>query len=72
MSADSSNVSQVTHTTGAGNRWPSWTNDGRILFHRSAIPDRDVYRINPDGTGLENLTDGRTTTPGRPPRLGAR
>ena len=57
MNADGRSVTQVTYST-VNNRWPSWTNDGRILFHSGALGSRDVYRINADGSGLENLTEG--------------
>ncbi|HEY42612.1 MAG TPA: protein kinase [Anaerolineae bacterium] len=36
---------------------PSWSPDGRwILFATEDDGDRDIYRIRPDGSGLENLT----------------
>ena len=50
------NVRQLTSTSGVENRWPSWTGDGRILFHRGTFPNRDVLVMNADGTGETNLT----------------
>jgi TolB protein len=36
---------------------PSWSPDGEwILFATEDDGDRDIYRIRPDGSGLENLT----------------
>jgi Tol biopolymer transport system component len=36
---------------------PSWSSDGEwILFATEDDGDRDIYRIRPDGSGLENLT----------------
>jgi len=57
MNDDGSGVSQLTSTFDI-NRWPSWTNGGRILFHRGTFPNRDVYLMNADGTGEVNLSPG--------------
>jgi TolB protein len=55
MNKDGSGVSQLTFTS-VNNRWPSWTGDGRIVFHRGSFPDRHIYVMYADGTGLRNLT----------------
>ena len=57
MNGNGTGVAQVTNIN-ANNRWPSWTNDGRILFQSGDLPNRDVYVVKPDGTGLTNLTPG--------------
>lgn len=57
MNGDGSGVTQLTSTS-VNNRWPSWIDDDRILFHSGAFPGRDVFRVNADGTGLTNLTPG--------------
>ena len=56
MNGDGSGVTAVTATVGENNRWPSWTGDGRILFQRGDFPNRHIYIVNADGTGLTNLT----------------
>jgi Tol biopolymer transport system component len=38
--------------------YPSWSpNGGKILFHSDRASNFDIYTINPDGTGLKQLTD---------------
>ena len=49
MDADGTGVFPVTQP-GENDRWPSWTGDGRILFHRGTFGNRDVYLVNADGT----------------------
>jgi Tol biopolymer transport system component len=37
---------------------PAWAPDGRsIIFTSERDGSADLYRVNPDGTGLERLTD---------------
>jgi Tol biopolymer transport system component/tRNA A-37 threonylcarbamoyl transferase component Bud32 len=43
-------------------RWPRWSPDGgRIAFHSDRSGSYELWTINPDGTGLAQLTD----TPGQ-------
>lgn len=49
----------------SGSTWPEWGLDGRIYFY-GAVPtlSGQIWRVNPDGSGLERLTDtGRISTP---------
>jgi TolB protein len=65
MNADGSNVRQITHEAAQGiaSFAPSWTRDGKALVFASnrADPKRrafEVFKINLDGTGLEQITYG--------------
>ena len=41
---------------------PEWSADGKwIIFSSNASGDSDIYRIRPDGTGVENLTQHGAT-----------
>ena len=54
----SRNLSNDQHFDG----WPTWTSDGRwILFssgREGVVSSGQVYRIRPDGTGLQRITSG--------------
>ena len=59
-----SNLRQITHLGGA-NFAPAWTPDGRrIIFASNAHDPRgrnfDIYLVNLDGTGLEQVTFNET------------
>ena len=60
--ADGSSVRQVTSATNAIAGPGHWSPDGRwILFHRLVLPITrgfEIYRIHPDGTGLEIVDTG--------------
>lgn len=63
ISADGTNLHRITTPPGAAqDMTPAWSPDGsRIAFVRSlaegsAPPLADVYLVNPDGSGLLNLT----------------
>ena len=67
--ADGSNARQITSLGGA-NFAPVFTPDGRkIIFSSNYENPRsgefDLFLINPDGTGLEQVTTHRTSTPSR-------
>ncbi len=56
MKADGTNVRRVTHRDGKDYD-PSWSPDGtRIAFVSKLDGDLEIYLINPNGTGLVNLT----------------
>jgi Tol biopolymer transport system component len=55
MNADGSGVTRVTHDANDDRR-PTWTADGHILFQSGSFPNRDIFRINADGNGLQQLT----------------
>jgi Tol biopolymer transport system component len=56
MSSDGSNLTQVT--SGADEDVdPAWSPDGRWIYFSRAYSQWDLYRIHPDGTGLERLTE---------------
>lgn len=58
MSADGSNVRQVTKVQDMGGR-SSWSPDGmRLAFYAGPFGDHDIYIINADGTALVQLTNG--------------
>ena len=56
--SESRNLSNDQHFDG----WPTWTPDGRwILFssgREGVVSSGQVYRIRPDGTGLQRITSG--------------
>jgi TolB protein len=58
MNADGSNVRQVT-SGGTNDLYPNWTPEGTILFLRATPPNTmsEVFAINPDGSGLVQLTE---------------
>ncbi len=61
MDADGSNVQQVTHDMPGANWAPFWTPDGKQIVFASNMkaptgPNFDIYLINLDGTGLEQIT----------------
>jgi Tol biopolymer transport system component len=58
MRSDGSDVQQITHLGGFTGD-PSWSPDGRRLVFEHAPPRgccSNIWRINPDGTGLHELT----------------
>jgi len=59
MSADGSALTTLT-STGADDLFPTWTSNGTILFLRKQVGpssiSADVFAVNPDGTGLVQLT----------------
>ena len=65
MDADGSNQRQITHL-GAASFGPSWTADGkRIIFSSNhhtepRLGNFDLFLVNPDGTGLEQVTTATT------------
>jgi Tol biopolymer transport system component/tetratricopeptide (TPR) repeat protein len=65
MNADGTRQTRLTNLTplGLGALSPTWSPDGRrIAFH---VPMRfEIYVINVDGTGLRNLSGGRTRDSG--------
>lgn len=72
VQADGSGVRQLTDAPGDENR-PTWAPDGtKIAFMGSQMASSegknaasfDVYVINPDGSGLQRLTDGAGAAPG--------
>lgn len=38
--------------------WPSWTADGKYIYFNEGASSA-VYRVQPDGTGLQKMADGR-------------
>jgi Tol biopolymer transport system component len=52
MNADGSGKRAVVRSESHQDELPVWTPDGRILFRRDSI---DLYAVNPDGSGLEQL-----------------
>ena len=65
VNADGSGAAPLTRVTapGADSTTPSWTSDGGAIVFNSARradgtanPEPNVWRINPDGTGLVQLT----------------
>jgi TolB protein len=64
MSADGSDVRQVTHL-GAASFAPFFHPDGRRILFASNVGDPkgrnfDIYMVNDDGTGLERITTNET------------
>jgi Tol biopolymer transport system component len=60
IDADGTNETRLTDVDGAHDSHPAWSPDGtRIAFQRWTIGQErtDVLLMNPDGTGLVNLTD---------------
>jgi TolB protein len=58
MRSDGSEVQQITHL-GGFNADPSWSPNGRHLVFEHASPGQcctNIWRINPNGTGLHELT----------------
>ena len=49
---------QLTSTSTIPEQNPSWSTDGsKIYFDAKLLPDQiDLFRMNPDGTGIEQLT----------------
>jgi Tol biopolymer transport system component len=40
---------------------PSWTGDGRIVFHTSRTGNAEIFSMRSDGTDLRNLTNNSAT-----------
>ena len=55
MSADGSNLTQVTSGVDEDVD-PTWSPDGQWIYFSRAYSQWDLYRIHPDGTGIEQLT----------------
>src|SRR5262249_55399159 len=47
-------------------RFPSWSNSGRIAFDNGGKDFGDIFTVNPDGSGLEQLTDNTSQRNIRP------
>ena len=61
MNRDGSSLTQVTKGLGGANWAPFFTPDGKRIIFASNMKDPrggnfDIYLINPDGTGLEQVT----------------
>jgi Tol biopolymer transport system component len=66
MRPNGTNVVQITNDA-AEERSPTFSPDGQqIAFERWENGDREIYRINIDGTGLVNLTNNPTSEDVRP------
>ena len=69
MQADGSNKQDITSTPSSNDLLPVWSPDGsKIAFVTDRDGNWDVYTMNPDGTGLKNLTknpanDGHASAP---------
>jgi len=51
----------LTEGGDAGDRFDGWSPDGRITLHRKdRMETTDIFLVNPDGTGLVNLTNSAT------------
>jgi len=59
MNADGSGETDLSVVMGIYGDTPSWTENGRIVFH-SMHPgfDQNIYRVSPSGSGLEIVTGG--------------
>ena len=55
MAADGNDLRRLTFT-GNNNRRPTWTADGHILFHAGFFLNRAIFRMNADGSGVQQLT----------------
>jgi TolB protein len=56
-------IRKIVVRGGTMNSFPNWSNNGtQIVFqrHTNAGPSTDIFIVNADGTGLENLTRTRT------------
>ncbi len=72
MNADGGDLHQVT-TTDSADRRPAWTSDGRIVFARGFFGSRTIDVVNPDSSGLTQLTAaaaGDSAFPAPSPRGG--
>ncbi|MGH2636002.1 MAG: TolB family protein [Actinomycetota bacterium] len=63
MEADGTNLRQLTEIGGAG--WPDWSPGGRRIAFVGLGPEGnrqgwDIYVMNADGTGIQNLTNSPT------------
>jgi TolB protein len=47
-------------------RFPSWSSNGKIAFDNGSQTSGDIYVVNPDGSGLQNLTNDPTARNIRP------
>ena len=60
MRVDGTELRQLTDNQGIEDRDPQWSNDGRkIAFVTDRDGNREIYVMNPDGTGQTNLTRSR-------------
>ena len=66
MDADGSNETQIA---GPGSQ-PSWSPDGNhiafVRFDGAVASNTDIYRMEPDGTAIERLTDRHGERPHAP------
>lgn len=64
IDVDGSNESNVTNSSTSNDASPAWSPDGtRLAFvsDRGADGDAEIWLMNPDGTGLSQLTDNDDT-----------
>jgi Tol biopolymer transport system component len=47
---------EQTPLTAMRSRWPSWSESGKIAFDNGGPTSGDIFVVNPDGSGLEQLT----------------
>jgi Tol biopolymer transport system component len=57
---------EQTPLTEMRSRWPSWCANGKIAFDNGGPTSGDIFVINPDGSGLEQLTDSPSARNIRP------
>jgi Tol biopolymer transport system component len=48
---------EQTPLTEMRSRWPSWSASGKIAFDNGGPTSGDIFVINPDGSGLERVTN---------------
>jgi Tol biopolymer transport system component len=47
---------QTPLNVGMQSRWPSWSSTGKLAFDNGGPTSGDIWVVNPDGSGLQNLT----------------
>ncbi|MHB9026575.1 MAG: DUF5050 domain-containing protein [Armatimonadota bacterium] len=64
MNADGTEQTRLTHNSSNYEYSPAWSPDGNtIAFQRNTGEQLEIYLINPDGTGVTQLTDTSAYTP---------